>query len=338
MRKHICIIFIISALVDAYIEEIDLPESFTECLEKQSVKNRGREGMSKWCMDSHRMKLTGDKFKHANVSEDTVSWINELLRMSHVDMKLNPHSINKRQASQENPSVYPDVQFPPQPIITNDNSQTANTQNSQGPEYLSDTFQQSLANQQHTGSSQAQRFQPEQTRPFPIIGGNPQTKSQLEVQTQQHVQGGSTQLSQRTFIAQNQLQAPQSQTNPIQNQFPQQSVIQQASQQTVNFAPPQQPTFVQPPQNFQQVNVFQPQPTVISPSLTSAQPSLGMPQIQRPQLRIRKEYRVMTDQERANFHRAIILLKQDTVCTLIYVPHCNEHVCTILSLENISIH
>ncbi|XP_061167529.1 uncharacterized protein LOC133176420 [Saccostrea echinata] len=337
MKKHLCIIFTVLVLVGAYIEEIDLPESFTECLEKQRIKNQGAaswEAMNKWCMNSHRMKLTGDKFKHANVSQDTVSWINELLRMSNVDMKLDLHSINKRQA--DNPSLYPNVQFPPQPIITDEDSQTSNTQNSQGPEYQSETLQ-SFVNQ-HTGSSQAQRFQPGQTRPFPIIGGNPQPPSQSVVQTQQQVFQGSVQ--QQPLAGQNQpiqTQASQIQTNPVQNQFSQQSVVQQ-SQQAVNFAPPQQPqavnfassqqssfvqpqqpTFVQPQQpafvqtqqNFQPVNAFQPQPTVMSPTMSAAQPT-GIPQVQRPQLRIRKEYRTMTEQERANFHRAILLLKQDT--------------------------
>lgn len=348
MKKHLCIVFTFIVLVGAYIEEIDLPESFTECLEKQRIKNLGAatgEAMSKWCMNSHRMKLTGDKFKHSNVSEDTVSWINELLRMSNVDMKLDlsstnspSHSVKKRQASLETPSLYPNVQFPPQPIIDSDSSDSSNTLNSQGPEYLSETLQ-SFSNQ-HTGSGQAQRFQPGQARPFPIIGGENQATAaqQPAIQTQQfgaaipQTQQFAAAIPQQTFSGGSnqpiQAQVPLTQINPVQTQFSQQqqqqqqTVFQQPSQQINNFVPAQQqPTFAQgQQQSFQSMNAFQPQlqpqPTVMSPNMNTAQPVSGIPVVQRPQLRIRKEYRTMTDQERANFHRAILLLKQDTVSTI----------------------
>lgn len=354
MKKHLCIVFTFIVLVGAYIEEIDLPESFTECLVKQRIKNLGAasgEAMSKWCMNSHRMKLTGDKFKYSNVSEDTVSWINELLRMSNVDMKLDlsstnklSHSVKKRQASLDTPSLYPNVQFPPQPIIDSDSSDSSNIQNSQGPEYMSETLQ-SFSNQ-HTGSGQAQRFQPGQARPFPIIGGENQAPAaqQPGVQTQQlgaaipqtqqfgaaipQTQQFGAVVPQQTFSSSSNqpipAQVPQTQINPVQTQFSQQqqTVFQQPSQQINNFvAAQQQPTFAQgQQQNFQSMNAFQPQlqpqPTVMSPNMNTAQPVSGIPVVQRPQLRIRKEYRTMTEQERANFHRAILLLKQDTVSTL----------------------
>lgn len=39
---------------------------------------------------------------------------------------------------------------------------------------------------------------------------------------------------------------------------------------------------------------------------------------QEGQLRVRKEYRTLTDQERNDFHRAIVLLKRDRVSVLTY--------------------
>lgn len=46
-------------------------------------------------MNSYCMKFIGDKFKYFNVLEDIVSWINELLRMLNVDMKLDFLFMNK---------------------------------------------------------------------------------------------------------------------------------------------------------------------------------------------------------------------------------------------------
>lgn len=209
---------------------------------------------------------------------------------------------------------------------------------------MSETLQ-SFSNQ-HTGSGQAQRFQPGQARPFPIIGGENQAPAaqQPGVQTQQlgaaipqtqqfgaaipQTQQFGAVVPQQTFSSSSNqpipAQVPQTQINPVQTQFSQQQqmVFQQPSQQINNFvAAQQQPTFAQgQQQNFQSMNAFQPQlqpqPTVMSPNMNTAQPVSGIPVVQRPQLRIRKEYRTMTEQERANFHRAILLLKQDTVSTL----------------------
>lgn len=42
------------------------------------------------------------------------------------------------------------------------------------------------------------------------------------------------------------------------------------------------------------------------------------------ELRVRKEYRMLTDQERNNFHNAIRLLKQDTVSTTVCYTRLHE--------------
>ena len=290
MKKRLCAlaaILVLFVLAEGYIEELRLPDTFSECILKQKTKNNGTdsyEARNKYCVNSHRMKMASSQFVDMNVSADAENWINELLRMSNVDMKFNVHYINKRQAIQ--------------PIPANQNSVQVNSQvypQVQFPSQSGSSSQSTLNTQSQLNSNSQQNIVPTQQQLPPQ-----QTQIQTNQIPSQAVQTNFNQIpgQQIPAVQTNQIPSQAVQTNF--NQIPAQIPAQQPQIPVQPAVVPVQPQIVVPPQ--QPI----PQSAQVPPPSPRGNPRPRM-------LRIRKEIRMMTDAERANFFRAIQMLKADTV-------------------------
>ncbi|CAG2247899.1 unnamed protein product [Mytilus edulis] len=347
MIKGILVIgYILSlfSLCFALVEEIKPPDEFSACLKERLAKNDPThttyESLNNFCISSNRNKQTAKiEGQHLNISVETVNWINELLRMSEVD--INIHERAKRQATNDtNIPIPPYLQFvfPSQfgtPLYPSFTSNTANQAQQQN------TAQQSQSNAQ----GQQTIVQPasvQQNPQLPVQNNvqnnvqNPQIQAQVPQNTQNQFQNvqvpaqGPQVSFQRPQIPVQNIQSGQGpavqnlqpgQSPAIQNLQPGQSPAIQNLQAVQNLQPVQNPAI----QNLQQgqnpaIQNFQ---SAQAPNQFAAGTQFRQPQVVRPpvqqvrqpprrQLRVRKEYRRLTDQERARYHRAILMMKADT--------------------------
>lgn len=334
MIKGILVIgYILSlfSLCCALVEEIKPPDEFSACLKERLAKNDPThttyESLNNFCISSNRNKQTAKiEGQHLNISVETVNWINELLRMSEVDIDI--HERAKRQATNDtNIPIPPYLQFvfPSQfgtPLYPSFTSNTANQAQQQN------TAQQSQSNVQ----GQQTIVQPasvQQNPQLPVQNNvqNPQIQAQVPQNTQNQFQNvqvpaqGPQVPFQRPQIPVQNLQSGQSPA--VQNFQPGQSPAIQNLQAVQNLQPVQNPAI----QNIQQgqnpaIQNFQPAQAPgnqFAAGTQFRQPQVVRPPVQqvrqppRRQLRVRKEYRRLTDQERARYHRAILMMKADTV-------------------------
>ncbi|KAK3089098.1 hypothetical protein FSP39_000769 [Pinctada imbricata] len=323
MKRGLCslVILFLFVLAEGYIEELRLPDTFSECLFKQKTKNNGTdsyEARNKYCINSHRMKMASAHFTDMNVSQDAVSWINELLRMSNVGMKFNFHYINKRQVlqpiplnqqnSQNTQQLY-QVQFPDQPLIGGSSSQSATNnqiQNAGQPSVNQQISSQSTFNQIPSvpASNQQQAIVP-QPQPIVVVQPLSQTANQPAVQPISNaavpsIPNAVPSIPNAVPLVPNAVPSVQNAVPSVPNVLP----------SIPNAAVPNIPTPVVRPVPQPAMQAIPPQPAVIQPTVQAPPPPQGIP---RPRtLRIRKEIRMMTDRERADFFRAIQMLKADT--------------------------
>jgi len=114
------------SLGGAFIEEIRMPDTFSICLDRYTLKSNGSsttaESIDYYCIQKHRMQLIKPFFTAQNISDDTNAWISELLRMSEVERYEHEHTERfKRQAGSTDRFPFPTTATQA-PIIVNNPS------------------------------------------------------------------------------------------------------------------------------------------------------------------------------------------------------------------------
>lgn len=342
---HILSLIIFSC---ALVEEIKPPDEFLACLKVRMGKNdpshASYESLNNFCIGSNRNKQTARvEGRHLNISVETVNWINELLRMSNVDM----HERAKRQAvNNDTIPIPPYLQFvfPSQfgtPLYPWNRGAIDTTNQNQQPPPVQNVAQQPTAN-----------IQGQQTIVLPAsVQQNPQIPAQIPQISAQGPQIPAQGLQIPSQGPQISAQGPQipSQGLPIPAQgpqipaqglqipaqgpqFPAQGPRIPAQGPQIRAQGPQIPAQrPQIPAQGRQIPAQSAQipaqsaqiPAQVPVQQLGGQQRFQMPQFTRPpqvvrppprrQLRVRKEYRRLTDQERSRYHRAILMMKADTV-------------------------
>lgn len=334
------------AVCHALVEEIKPPDEFLACLKVRMDKNdpdfTSYESLNNFCIASNRNKQTAKvEGPHLNISTETVDWINELLRMSEVDI----HERAKRQAIQNNDTIplppYLQFVFPSQfgssPLYPPQQNTAAQGQQQQQSQQ--NTASQTQANSQRTfvqpASVQQNPFTSNQNAQVsaqaPQAPQGPQIQGQIGQSSNGQIQAGRPQIPAQVpaQTAQIPAQVP-IQTAQVPTQVPMQVPVQNAqipgqvpsvqNPAQVPFQPAQVPVqtgqtqgqFARNQQQFQQGS--QQQQIQQQIAMQRARQQMARPQVR--QLRVRKEYRRLTDAERQRYHRAILMMKADTVCYL----------------------
>jgi len=314
---HILSLIIFSC---ALVEEIKPPDEFLACLkvrmEKNDPSHASYESLNNFCIGSNRNKQTARaEGRHLNISVETVSWINELLRMSGVDM----HERAKRQAvNNDTIPIPPYLQFafPTQfgtPLYPLTRRAIDTTNQNQQPQPVQNVAQQPTAN-----------IQGQQTIILPAsVQQNPQIPAQLPPIS---AQGPQIPAQGPQIPAQGPQIPAQGPQIPAQGlQIPAQGPQIPAQGPQIPAQGPQIPAqSAQIPAQSAQIPAQSARiPAQVPVQQLRGQQQFQMPQFTRPpqvvrppqrrQLRVRKEYRRLTDQERARYHRAILMMKADTV-------------------------